>query len=74
MPAKDVFHNVVRLALERDGWVITSEQFYIKTGGAEMYIDLTAEQLIAARKNSQQIAVEIKSFLCRSDKFNCFRS
>ncbi len=67
MPAKDIFHDDVRLALEKDGWVITSEQFYVKTGGAEMYIDLMAEQLIAAQKDSQKIAVEIKSFLGKSD-------
>ena len=26
MPAKDVYHNVVRTALEKDGWVITDAQ------------------------------------------------
>jgi XisH protein len=67
MPAKDVFHDDVRLALEKDGWVVTAEQFYVKTGGAEMYIDLTAERLILAQKNRQKIAVEIKSFLGKSD-------
>ncbi|MGB5967865.1 MAG: XisH family protein [Spirulinaceae cyanobacterium] len=67
MPAKDYFHNIVRLALEKDGWLITADPLYIKIGGAEMYIDLAAERLIAAEKNGQKIAVEIKSFLQESD-------
>ncbi len=67
MPAKDIFHNTVRLALEKDGWVITDDPLYLKVGGTEMYIDLTAERLIAAQKAGQKIAVEIKSFLRESE-------
>ncbi|NET81011.1 MAG: fatty-acid oxidation protein subunit alpha [Moorea sp. SIO1F2] len=67
MPAKDIFHNTVRLALEKDGWLITKDPLYIKVGGSEMYIDLAAEQLIAAQKDNQSIAVEIKSFLQESE-------
>ncbi len=63
MPAKDIFHNAVRSALEKEGWVITQDPLYIKVGIAEFYIDLGAEKLIAAEKSGQQIAVEIKSFL-----------
>lgn len=67
MPAKDIFHNTVRLALEKDGWLITDDPLYIKVGGTEMYIDLAAERLIAAQKEGQKIAVEIKSFLGASE-------
>ncbi len=67
MPAKDIFHNTVRLALEKDGWTITDDPLYIKVGGTEMYIDLTAERLIAAQKDGQKIAIEIKSFLRESE-------
>lgn len=63
MPARDIFHNAVRSALEKDGWIITQDPLYIKVGIAEFYIDLGAEKLIAAEKSGQQIAVEIKSFL-----------
>jgi hypothetical protein len=31
-------------------------------GDVEMYVDLGAEQLIAAEKDNEKIAVEIKSF------------
>lgn len=40
MPAKDIFHNTVRLALEKDGWVITDDPLHLKVGGTEMYIYL----------------------------------
>jgi hypothetical protein len=32
-------------------------------GGVEMYVDLGAEKIIAAEKDGQKIAVEIKSFI-----------
>jgi len=67
MPAKDIFHDTVRSALEKDGWVIIDDPLYIKVGGTEMYIDLTAEKLIAAQKAERKIAVEIKSFLRESE-------
>ena len=67
MPAKDIFHDTVRSALEKDGWVIIDDPLYIKVGGTEMYIGLTAEKLIAAQKAERKIAVEIKSFLRESE-------
>lgn len=66
MTAKDVFHNTVKLALQKDGWKITHDPFYIRAGGVELYIDLGAEKLIAAQKDNQKIAVEVKSFLAAS--------
>jgi hypothetical protein len=64
MSAKDVFHNAVRSALEKDGWVITDDPLYLKASPKiGMYIDLGAEKLLAAERNGQKIAIEIKSFL-----------
>ena len=64
MPAKDVFHDVVKTALQKDGWTITDDPLYIRLGGAiDMYLDLGAEKVIAAEKAGRKIAVEIKSFL-----------
>ncbi|MDM8525566.1 element excision factor XisH family protein [Desulfococcaceae bacterium HSG8] len=61
--AKDIFHKVVRNALEKEGWVITHDPLYVKVGGVGMEIDLGAEKLIAAEKDEEKIAVEIKSFV-----------
>ena len=64
--AKDVFHSNVRIALEKEGWEITQDPFYLKTGDVTMEIDLGAEKLIAADKGKEHIAVEVKSFIGRS--------
>lgn len=63
MSAKDKFHEVVKLALQKDGWTITDDPLYINFGKVQMRIDLGAEKLLAAEKEGEKIAVEIKSFL-----------
>lgn len=62
MPAKDVFHEVVKIALQKDGWQITNDPLTISVGGVNLSIDLAAEKLIAAERKGQKIAVEIKKF------------
>ncbi|MCP4701964.1 MAG: hypothetical protein GY862_34660 [Gammaproteobacteria bacterium] len=64
MPAKDMYHYVVKTALEKDGWTITDDPLIIQVDQKRsLYIDLGAENLLAAEKTGQKIAVEIKSFL-----------
>jgi XisH protein len=63
MSAKDLFHDVVRHALEKDNWKITNDPIFLRFGGVDMYIDLGAERLITAERDSEKIAVEIKSFV-----------
>lgn len=65
--AKDIFHDVVRKGLEKENWVITDDPLEIEVGGVEMYIDLGAEQLLAAQRSGEKIAVEIKSFIAPSN-------
>lgn len=65
--ARDIFHNAVREGLKKDGWRITHEDMQLQVGGVEMYIDLAAEPLLAAEKDDQKIAVEVKSFIRVSD-------
>jgi hypothetical protein len=67
MSAKDIFHQSVRIALEKDGWKITHDPLYLKVNDVEFYIDLGVERLIAAEKAGQKIAIEIKSFLGASE-------
>lgn len=66
MPAKDIFHDVVKFALEKDGWNITDDPLFLRFGGLELYIDLGAQRIIAAQKGEEKIAVEIKSFVGNS--------
>ncbi len=63
MAAKDAYHEAVVEALRKDRWKVTHDPLYLAVGGVEMYIDLGAEPLIAAEKDDQKIAVEVKSFL-----------
>ena len=63
MAAKDIFHNAVKNALQKEGWTITHDPFFIRVDGVELLIDLGAERLIAAMKQNEKIAVEIKSFV-----------
>jgi hypothetical protein len=64
MSAKDIFHHLVKAALQKDGWVTTHDPLHIRISGViDMYIDLGAEKIIAAEKDGQKIAVEIKSFI-----------
>lgn len=61
--AKDLFHQVVKDALTKDGWNITHDPFPVDYGDVQMQIDLGAERLLAATKDQTIIAVEIKSFV-----------
>ncbi len=63
MPAKDIFHHLVKHALEKEGWHITHDQYHLKVDDLDLYIDLAAERILAAEKDGRYIAVEIKSFL-----------
>lgn len=65
--AKDLFHQAVRKALEKDNWLITDDPLNLKLGGVDMYVDLGAEKLLAAERAGQKIAVEIKTFGGRSE-------
>lgn len=66
MPAKDIFHQLVRTALEQEGWTITHDPYHIDLGFVDLYIDLGAERLIAAIRDNEKIAIEIKTFLSAS--------
>ncbi len=69
--ARDLFHQLVREALEADFWTITHDPFVLKSGGLRMEVDLAAEQVFAAERGTEQIVVEVKSFLGKS-KLNDF--
>ncbi len=55
--AKDRFHNLVRNALEKDGWKITADPYEINVDDVDFEIDLAAEQLLGAEREGQKIAV-----------------
>jgi hypothetical protein len=74
MSAKDVFHEVVKKALQKDNWQITHDPLSISVGGVNVSIDLGAEKLIAAEREGEKIAVEVKSFLEKSSAISEFHT
>lgn len=67
MSRKDKYHNQVRLALEKDGWIVTHDPYMLRIpdqkGKPRDYpIDLGAENLLGAEKENIRIAIEIKTF------------
>ena len=66
MAARDSYHDTVRTALEKDGWIITDDPLTLKIGRRAVMVDLGAEKLLAAQRGEEKIAVEIKSFLSPS--------
>ncbi|MBI3796885.1 MAG: XisH family protein [Deltaproteobacteria bacterium] len=67
MPARDRYHDQVKAALLKEGWTITHDPLRLHWGLKDMYVDLGAEQLLAAEKDTRKIAVEIKSFVGLSE-------
>jgi XisH protein len=62
--ARDLFHEIVKEALIKDGWTITDDPLTLlnrEEGGIST--DLGAEKILVAEKGLTKIAVEIKSFL-----------
>lgn len=67
MPAKDVYHNVVLNALKKDDWTITDDPLTLQIDeSVNVYLDIGAENILAAEKQGQRIAVEVKSFIGKS--------
>lgn len=67
MPARDRYHDHVKSALLKEGWKITHDPLRLHWGLKDMYVDLGAEQLLAAEKDTRKIAVEVKSFVGLSE-------
>ena len=38
MPAKDIYHEAVKIALEKDGWLITDDPLVLKSGGVRFVL------------------------------------
>lgn len=63
--AKDIYHEVVKNAIIKEGWIVTHDPFSLsnKPLNIDYEIDLGAERLINAQKGTEKIAIEVKSFL-----------
>ncbi len=66
MAAKDLFHDAVKTALQKEQWNITADPLRIRIEKVNFEIDLGADKMLAAEREERKIAVEIKSFLSNS--------
>lgn len=66
MSRRDAYHDIVRRALEADGWIITHDPLMLQFGERNVYVDMGAEMPMAAEKAGRKIAIEVKSFLSLS--------
>jgi hypothetical protein len=67
MARRDIYHDTVKRALQKDDWTITHDPFPLQIGKKRLSADLGAERLISAEKGIQKIVVEVKSFVGQSD-------
>ena len=64
MAAKDIVHDIVREALEKEGWFIIRDPFFLRVSeNISMFVDLAADKLLLAERGTLKIAVEVKSFV-----------
>ncbi|AFY35078.1 XisH family protein [Calothrix sp. PCC 7507] len=66
MPAKDIYHNAVKNALIKDGWIIIADPYFLQYEDAELYADLFVEKALLIEQKGRKIVVEIKSFISPS--------
>jgi hypothetical protein len=68
MPAKNLYHDAVVAALVADGWTITDDPLGVSVGSRRLFVDIGADRsALGAERNGERIAVEVQSFLSRSD-------
>lgn len=66
MPRKDIYHECVKIALEKDGWTVIDDPLQVAIDETTIFIDLSVEPTYFAERNGEQIAIEIKSFRLQS--------
>jgi hypothetical protein len=60
-PAKDFYHDTVKIALIKDGWTITDDPLSLKIGDRNASVDLGAEKLIAAERGMEKLPSKLKA-------------
>ena len=66
MSRKDLFHEAVKQGLIKKQWIITHDPLELEWNEVTVKVNLGAERLIAAEREKEKIAVEIKNFISPS--------
>ena len=67
MPTQDLYHDVVKNALRKDGWRITHTALQLKVRADTRAGELWEGPLLTAEKDERKITVAVNSFVGRSD-------
>lgn len=62
MPRKDIYHDLFRRALEKDGWIILKENLNLSVDDTPLYADIGAEAVFVAERQGEKAAFEVKTF------------
>ena len=63
MPARNLYHDAVVIALQADGWTITDDPFRVSFGVRNLFVDLAAERLtIGAREATNGLPSRSRAF------------
>ncbi len=66
MPAKNLYHDAVKSALIKAGWVIVADPYRIQDKDFDWYAQQAADRPIAAGGEGRKIIVAIQRFVGRS--------
>jgi XisH protein len=66
MPARDTIHDTIKNALIKDGWTILANPYFLRYEDKSLIADLKAAKIFLARRETETIVVEVKSFLSAS--------
>jgi len=67
MPTQDLYHDVVRDALRKDGWRITHTALQLKARAGSSAGELWEGPWLIADKDERKVAVAVSSFVGRSN-------
>ncbi len=67
MSQRDLFHHAVVIELEKENWRVTHDPYFLEYGAQTLQVNLGAEMPVAAERNGRKIAVEIKSFVGKTE-------
>ncbi|MBP0028761.1 element excision factor XisH family protein [Roseofilum sp. Guam] len=59
---QDLYHNAIRVALEKDSWIVTDDPLTLTAGQSYVWVDLAVEKILMAERQGEKILVEMTTF------------
>jgi hypothetical protein len=61
--ARDLFHDVVKSALIKDGWTITDDPLFLKVGGVDFLLILAQKNFLLLNEMAKKSPLRLKALL-----------